>query len=488
MPLIATRRRCRLGAASTSVRCRRVPGLRRSRGRTSASIRTRSRRIPLVSSAPRVARQPLRGRRGLTFVRVAHGAHQRALREAPRRLPVSRDRAARARVSGRASRREGDPARHRRRHRAARAGDRRGDARRGRRDGASARRFAATARSRATTSWSRRSASTTTRRAASTSPPTRSSSATAASATAATSRRSSRSPRRIAVTDPVYPVYVDSNVMAGRTGALGARRSLSRPRLPRRQRGERLPARAAGRAASTSCTCARRTTRPAPSRRARSSSAGSRGRSATRRDHPVRRRVRVVHLRSRAAALDLRDPGRTDCAIELRSFSKRAGFTGVRCAFMVIPKTVTGVDSGGQARLAQRAVGAAPHDEVQRCVVRRAARRGGGVLARRARADEGADRVLHGERAPPARGAHRGGLHDLRRRSRAVSVDPDAGRRDVVGVLRPAAREGADRRHAGRRLRSGGRGLLPAVGASTRARTSKRRSLGSGASSVRMAP
>jgi len=27
---------------------------------------------------------------------------------------------------------------------------------------------------------------------------------------------------RIAVTDPVYPVYVDSNVMAGRTGPIGA--------------------------------------------------------------------------------------------------------------------------------------------------------------------------------------------------------------------------------------------------------------------------
>jgi LL-diaminopimelate aminotransferase len=40
-------------------------------------------------------------------------------------------------------------------------------------------------------------------------------------------------------------------------------------------------------------------------------------------------------------------PGARDCALELRSFSKRAGFTGVRCAFMVVPKTVTGVDPAG---------------------------------------------------------------------------------------------------------------------------------------------
>src|SRR5262249_10906095 len=39
--------------------------------------------------------------------------------------------------------------------------------------------------------------------------------------------------------------------------------------------------------------------------------------------------------------------GARDCALELRSFSKRAGFTGVRCAFMVVPKTVTGTLPGG---------------------------------------------------------------------------------------------------------------------------------------------
>ena len=49
----------------------------------------------------------------------------------------------------------------------------------------------------------------------------RSSSPTAASRTAETSRRSSAA-RRVAVTDPVYPVYVDTNVMAGRSGAAGA--------------------------------------------------------------------------------------------------------------------------------------------------------------------------------------------------------------------------------------------------------------------------
>lgn len=39
--------------------------------------------------------------------------------------------------------------------------------------------------------------------------------------------------------------------------------------------------------------------------------------------------------------------GAKDCAIEFRSFSKTAGFTGTRCAFTVVPKTVCGYDKDG---------------------------------------------------------------------------------------------------------------------------------------------
>ena len=37
--------------------------------------------------------------------------------------------------------------------------------------------------------------------------------------------------------------------------------------------------------------------------------------------------------------------GAKECAIEFRSFSKNAGFTGVRCAFTVIPKNLKGLSS-----------------------------------------------------------------------------------------------------------------------------------------------
>ena len=39
--------------------------------------------------------------------------------------------------------------------------------------------------------------------------------------------------------------------------------------------------------------------------------------------------------------------GAKDCAIEFRSFSKNAGFTGTRCALTVIPKTLTAKASDG---------------------------------------------------------------------------------------------------------------------------------------------
>jgi LL-diaminopimelate aminotransferase len=40
--------------------------------------------------------------------------------------------------------------------------------------------------------------------------------------------------------------------------------------------------------------------------------------------------------------------GARDVAIEFRSFSKTAGFTGVRCAFTVVPKSVTAAGLGGE--------------------------------------------------------------------------------------------------------------------------------------------
>ena len=41
-------------------------------------------------------------------------------------------------------------------------------------------------------------------------------------------------------------------------------------------------------------------------------------------------------------------PGAEKCAIEFKSFSKTAGFTGLRCGYTVVPKTVTAKNSKGE--------------------------------------------------------------------------------------------------------------------------------------------
>ena len=43
--------------------------------------------------------------------------------------------------------------------------------------------------------------------------------------------------------------------------------------------------------------------------------------------------------------------GAKDVAIEVRSYSKTAGFTGTRCAYMVVPKTLTGMANGKEVPL-----------------------------------------------------------------------------------------------------------------------------------------
>ena len=155
---------------------------------------------------------------------------------------------------------------------------------------------------------------------------------------------------RVAVTDPVYPVYVDSNVMAGRTGALGDD----------------------GRYAGLTYLVGDEANgfQPAPP----SASAGKidfvylcspnnpTGTVATREQLTAwvawARANDAVILFDAAYEAYISDPslphsiyeidGARECAIELRSFSKRAGFTGVRCGFIVVPKAVRGTTSTGE--------------------------------------------------------------------------------------------------------------------------------------------
>ena len=151
---------------------------------------------------------------------------------------------------------------------------------------------------------------------------------------------------RIAVADPVYPVYVDTNVMAGRTSAADARGYYGGILyLPATEANGFVPDPPAGRADVAYLCFPNNPT----------------GAVATR-EQLVRwvawaRDADAVLIYDAAYDAYIQDPaiprsiyevpGAESCAIEMRSYSKRAGFTGVRCAYTVIPKGVTGTTAAG---------------------------------------------------------------------------------------------------------------------------------------------
>jgi LL-diaminopimelate aminotransferase len=151
----------------------------------------------------------------------------------------------------------------------------------------------------------------------------------------------------IAITDPVYPVYVDTNVMAGNTGDAdnhGAYGDLLY-----------LP-----------CNAANQFVAAVPTEKADliylCFPNNPTGAVATR--SQLEAWVKYAKANDSIIFFDaayeafIQDPeiprsifeieGAHDCAIEFRSFSKNGGFTGVRCAYIVIPKTVSGKSDTGE--------------------------------------------------------------------------------------------------------------------------------------------
>lgn len=150
----------------------------------------------------------------------------------------------------------------------------------------------------------------------------------------------------VAVTDPVYPVYVDTNVMAGRAGS-----KLSDGRF---SRIEYLP-----------CTAENHF---CPALPLHSPDIiylclpnNPTGTSITREqlkpwvDYALSHKALILFDAAYEAYISRPEvphsiyeiEGAKECAIEFRSFSKTAGFTGLRCGFTVVPRQLKGHDSAG---------------------------------------------------------------------------------------------------------------------------------------------
>lgn len=152
----------------------------------------------------------------------------------------------------------------------------------------------------------------------------------------------------VAITDPVYPVYLDSNIMAGRTGVLKTD--------GRFENVAYLP-----------CTADNGFLPELPKEKVdliylcspNNPTGTTLSKAELKKWVDYAKAQDAIILFDAAYESYIRDTdiphsiyeieGAKDVAIEFRSFSKNAGFTGTRCAFTVVPKTVMGKTAAGES-------------------------------------------------------------------------------------------------------------------------------------------
>jgi LL-diaminopimelate aminotransferase len=151
----------------------------------------------------------------------------------------------------------------------------------------------------------------------------------------------------VAVTDPVYPVYVDSNVMAGRTGAVSGGRFEGLVYLPCTEENGMKPSLPDKRVDMLYLCFPNNPTGMTLSK------------EELKKWVDYARENKTIILYDAAYEAYIQEDGvphsiyevegAREVAVEFRSFSKTAGFTGTRCAYTVVPRDVKVYDSQGKA-------------------------------------------------------------------------------------------------------------------------------------------
>tara|TARA_Y100000287_G_scaffold186126_1_gene192040 strand:- start:681 stop:1916 length:1236 start_codon:yes stop_codon:yes gene_type:complete len=154
---------------------------------------------------------------------------------------------------------------------------------------------------------------------------------------------------KIAITDPVYPVYVDTNVMAGNTGEAnesGAYEGIYY--MPCNEENGFVPEIPKERV-DLIYLCYPNNPTGATATKDQLKEwvdyAKANG-SIILYDAAYQAFIKDENVPRSIYEID----GARDCAIEFRSFSKNGGFTGVRCAFTVVPKELMAEDDKGEKR------------------------------------------------------------------------------------------------------------------------------------------
>jgi len=150
---------------------------------------------------------------------------------------------------------------------------------------------------------------------------------------------------RVAIPDPVYPVYVDTNVMAGRTGPNRDGRYSGLVYLDSTSANGYVPA-PPSEPVDLIYLCFPNNPTGAVATRAQLEAwvaYAKRHNSIILFDAAYEAFIRTPGVPRSIYEI----PGARDVAIEFRSFSKLAGFTGLRCAYTVVPKTLKARDAAG---------------------------------------------------------------------------------------------------------------------------------------------
>jgi LL-diaminopimelate aminotransferase len=151
----------------------------------------------------------------------------------------------------------------------------------------------------------------------------------------------------LAVSDPVYPVYVDTNVMAGRTGDPDDQgRYAGIQYLPCTEESGFLPALPSQPVDLIYlCSPNNPTGTVAPKEELQKWVDWARANDSIILFDAAYERFISEDVPHSIYEID----GARECAIEFRSFSKTAGFTGIRCAYIVIPEELEGRGSNGES-------------------------------------------------------------------------------------------------------------------------------------------
>lgn len=143
----------------------------------------------------------------------------------------------------------------------------------------------------------------------------------------------------VGVTDPVYPVYVDSNVMAGRAGELINGRWTGITFLPVSAENHFVPALPDSHIDIIYLCYPNNPTGTILNREQLQAWV----------EYALREESLILYDAAYEAYIQHDDiphtiyeiPGAKRCAVELRSYSKTAGFTGIRCGYTIVPKELT---------------------------------------------------------------------------------------------------------------------------------------------------